>query len=394
MRLSFVSAVRFVLGLVAKIASGVKPLDKKYEVSRRLGGPWPKGPFLWFHGASMGECRMLLSLAEALKVDWESCPRILLTTQKAEAVSPLKRLSQGLCEVSIAPADFPGTMKKFIAQVKPVALVLGENELWPGYISSVNAFRGGDSVALVSGRARRRPWWIEESSFGFVAAQTSFDLERLGFNDGAVCGNWKLLSWAREGLKKTEETFCKSDSSRLVDVACISFHREELDSFCKLALNAVNCRKSVVLAPRRLEDVELFREVLLSQKIQIVSWPCVQRSAVSIVDCFGAVPDILKMCRVAIVGGSFHKRLGIHDFWEPLCAGVPAVVGPYSRGAEGTVAELVQSGALVRLDNDSKDFFDCEIPFNAASIQSALQTQREKILNSYEQLLKFLLAAV
>ena len=34
------------------------------------------------------------------------------------------------------------------------------------------------------------------------------------------------------------------------------------------------------------------------------------------------------------MGGSFDRRLGVHDFWEPLQMGVSTCVGPYAKGHE------------------------------------------------------------
>ena len=58
---------RGALGSVAKVAAKVPIVENKYRMNARLNGPWPKGPFLWLHGASLGECKMLMNLAKLLK---------------------------------------------------------------------------------------------------------------------------------------------------------------------------------------------------------------------------------------------------------------------------------------------------------------------------------------
>ncbi|MBQ3778933.1 MAG: 3-deoxy-D-manno-octulosonic acid transferase, partial [Fibrobacter sp.] len=108
---------REALGSVAKAAAKVPVIENKYHMNERLRGPWPKGPFLWMHGASLGECKMLLNLAKCLKEDLPNCPRLLLTTQKVEVVSFIKE--SGVDVVAhIAPVDAPATMKSFISSVK------------------------------------------------------------------------------------------------------------------------------------------------------------------------------------------------------------------------------------------------------------------------------------
>lgn len=389
MKMVFVYFLIFILRLLlfifAHIAACIPFVNNKYKVKQRLRGPWipvncsshctgkSSVPHLWLHGASLGECRMLLSLAKALKEDLPDCPEIFLTTQKAEAIAPLKKTACEICDVTIAPADLPWTLKNFADEVKPVALILGENELWPGYISLMKNLKKSympyPSVALVSGRIYKYPPWVNLSELGFVTMQ----------KDG---GNWKLLPWARSGIA------VEPPQKTTVDFAFISFHKEELPAFCELAAGAISINYSVVLAPRRLEEAELFCNALKALKIQILEWPSIKKSAVTVVKKFGVVSEILKVSRASVVGGSFDKRLKIHDFWEPLCAGVQTFVGPYSRGAEGCDA-LIQAGALVQIE---KPVQLLNASANISAIKTALHFEREKILNSYGQLLKFLLA--
>ena len=77
---------RMAVGSVAKAAAKIPAVESRFHINDRLNGPWPKGPFLWLHGASLGECRMLLNLAKFLQEDIENCPKILLTTQKNEVL--------------------------------------------------------------------------------------------------------------------------------------------------------------------------------------------------------------------------------------------------------------------------------------------------------------------
>ena len=58
-----VNLLRKAAGVAARVASKVSPLESRFKIQNRLDGPWPEGPFLWMHGASLGECKMLLSLS-------------------------------------------------------------------------------------------------------------------------------------------------------------------------------------------------------------------------------------------------------------------------------------------------------------------------------------------
>ena len=175
-RLAWGSAVK----TVARAACLLPGLDSEYHIEERLSGPWPSaGPYLWLHGASLGECRMLLGLAHALKEDLTDCPKILITSQKVEVVSYLQDSAAGVAEVSIAPADIPSALNAFIGAVQPLGLVLAENELWPGYLSTLSRISTRRNIALVSGRYRRSFPFLDFKGMGFACMQTAADLGRL-----------------------------------------------------------------------------------------------------------------------------------------------------------------------------------------------------------------------
>jgi 3-deoxy-D-manno-octulosonic-acid transferase len=106
----------------------VPALNTRFNINSRLEGPWPEGPFLWFHGASLGECRMLLNLSKCLQEDLPNCPQILITSQKTEVVEFLQN-SGAPVSVALAPVDTPQAMNRFMKTVLPIALILAENEL-------------------------------------------------------------------------------------------------------------------------------------------------------------------------------------------------------------------------------------------------------------------------
>ena len=128
------NALRSTLGAIAWVASRVSSVESRYKIRSRMYGPFSSGPCFWLHGASLGECKMLLSLAQILKRDVPEIPRILITTQKTEVLEFLKPAVEELgFETSLAPLDSPAVMRRFMESVQPVMLVLAENELWPGY---------------------------------------------------------------------------------------------------------------------------------------------------------------------------------------------------------------------------------------------------------------------
>lgn len=379
---------REALGSVAKVAAKVPVIENKYHVKDRLRGPWPKGPFLWLHGASLGECKMLLNLAKCLQEDLPDCPRLLVTTQKVEVLSYIKESGVDVT-ASIAPADIPTTMKSFVASVKPLGLILAENELWPGYLSSMLRISTRPSVAVVSGRFHRAVPGMDYSAIGFVSMQTGSDLSRFfsvatrtNKSRMVIGGDWKLLPWVRSGKCVT------APENPTVDTAFISMHIQEWASLCRMVASCIKREESVVLVPRRLSEVADFRKALLDQEINFVDWPLVQKGAVSIVSQFGVTKNVFAVSKTAVIGGSFARGLGVHDFWEPLEQGVATCVGPYAEGQKETVATLVREGVLAQLQSTA-EFSKRNTP-DVRLVQSFLAHESAKISDSYQQLIDFL----
>lgn len=381
---------RFAIGTAAKAVSKVPVVENHFHVNDRLNGPWPEGPFLWLHGASLGECRMLLNLSRFLQEDIGNCPKILITTQKVEVLKFLKESGKNV-EAAIAPADIPSAMKTFISQVKPLGLILGENELWPGYLSSMRSISIRPSVAIVSGRYHTSLPGIDFSSVGFASMQTGGDLSRFlnvasrsNISKMMIGGDWKLLPWVRKGES------IKPAESPTVDTAFVSMHMAEWASLCRMIVSSIKRQESVVLVPRRLTEIEAFRKALRDQELTVVEWPLVQKGAVSMVSQFGLTKDVFATARTAVVGGSFSRGLGVHDFWEPLQAGVATCIGPFATGQKDAATNLVNAGVMAQLQSTA-GYSKRNLP-DPRLVSTYLANERTKIQDSYEQLLGFLKA--
>ena len=384
---------RFAIGTAAKAVAKVPAVNTRFHIGDRLNGPWPEGPFLWMHGASLGECKMLLNLARFLQEDIANMPRILITTQKVEVVEFIKKtLSQApesRIDVSIAPADTQTTMSLFAKSVKPIALILGENELWPGYLSTMRRLNIKPSVAIVSGRYRASVPGIDFSPVAFASMQTGDDLSRFlnaaskfRIPKTAIGGDWKLLPWVRknEPLKPVENP--------TVDVTFLSMHFSEWTSLERMVESSIKRQESVVLIPRRPEEAETFRKALIEEEYTVVDWPLVQKGAISIVSQFGITGDVLSISKTAVVGGSFARGLGVHNFWEPLQAGVATSIGPFTAGQKENAAALVREGVIAQL-HTTADYPRRMLP-DSKLVGTFLAHERNKIQDSYRQLLEFL----
>ncbi len=379
---------RFAIGTAAKAVAKVPAVNTRFHIGDRLNGPWPEGPFLWMHGASLGECKMLLNLAKFLQEDIANLPRILITTQKVEVVEFLQE-SGGQIEAAIAPADTQTAMKAFAKTVKPVALVLAENELWPGYISTMRTLGIKPSVAIVSGRYRSSFPGIDFSPVGFASMQTGGDLSRFmnvaskaNIANTMIGGDWKILPWVRAGKDIAR------NENPTIDTVFVSMHMAEWASLSRMIVSSIKRQESVVLIPRRLTEVEAFRKALLEQELLVVDWPLVQKGTVSIVAHFGLTKDVFSKARTAIVGGSFSRGIGVHDFWEPLQMGVATCIGPFATGQKENVAALVREGVLTQLMSTA-GYARRNLP-DPKLVSTFLTHEKAKIQDSYRQFVEYI----
>lgn len=331
-------------------------LGKKASLRLRMDGPWAKPGVLWMHGASLGECGVLLQVSREL-----GTTPILITTQKVEVCQWLRERVPAHVQCALAPLDHPSVVKRFLQQAQPKALVLCENELWISWI--LGCALHGIPVAMVSGilseKAARRwlryapqdlrlalqhvnPLWVQnqESAARFAA---------FGKQDTLLGGDWKWLSTPAYPSLMQMDTVTEWET-RPVDLALISIHREDWPRIGPGLVTYAEFGGCTVLIPRWPKDIPYFAKELIKAKVRICFWPKLERGAISLVDQFGLVRTVLDQSRLALVGGSF-SAVGVHNFREPLFSGVPVLVGPNGGNYESELKSLRDSGVLYRLGN-------------------------------------------
>jgi 3-deoxy-D-manno-octulosonic-acid transferase len=197
-----------------------------------------------------------------------------------------------------------------------------------------------------------------------------------------IGGDWKILPWVRSGSE------VKAPENPTIDTAFVSMHMAEWASLCRMVVSSIKRQESVVLIPRRLTEVNAFRKALSDQELTVVEWPLVQKGAVSLVSKFGLTKEVFAKTRTAIIGGSFSRGLGVHDFWEPIQMGVATCIGPFAAGQKEKAAALVNAGVMAQLQSTA-GYAKRVIP-DPRVVSTFLSNERTKIADSYEQLLEFL----
>ncbi len=359
---------------------------------------------LWLHGASLGECRVLKTLALLLEEP------ILITSQKAEVVRQFRNEQQNIfdsqIQFSVAPLPIRFFIKKFLKKIKPKAIIFCENELWPAYLQEASQFK--IPLALVSGRMVKTRFLPRfcfpnrlEKLFVFADFQTIKDEARFlqKFpelkNKTSVGGNWKLLRESFQDIKSSQnilsQTPIKSQSrteTKIFKTVFASLHFSEWASLKKIFSALSFQGEAFAIAPRRQNEIELFQKALQSSDIPVCVYPQFKSGSATLVTGFGLLRKIFQQSESAVIGGSFSARPGIHDFYEPLAFGLPVYVGPYAYGQQEIVSEYIQKNILQKLaPNDSN--FPPRI-LSSADIIKFLDEEIQKNKQSYLNLVTVL----
>ena len=330
--------------------------------ARRLPSIPPHG--IWIHGASVGEARIVRSLAESLRSRRPGLPLAVsaYTPTGREQLPPAPFTDATF----FVPLDFPGLTTRLLQAVRPAALTLVETELWPNLLHETHV--GGVPVVVLNGRlsASRMARYRRLSRLfrplveriAVVGAQTEADAARfreLGAARKAVTvtGNVKYdlpgPTMDVESLRQCLDLSVR----RPVVVAGSTAPGEEslvLDAF--EAARRGHAALLLVLAPRHLSRVEEVDALTLSRGLRTRRYSAARRSLADIdvllVDTLGDLAALYQLGQVAFVGGSL-VTVGGHNLLEPAAVGVPVLFGPHVENVAELAEVLERTGAGLRV---------------------------------------------
>jgi len=329
---------------------------------RLKGNIFSKAPFLWAHGASVGEVRLTLLLLKELKplINWP----FLLTSMTPQGL----QIGEGkVDQVLPFPIPFGPPVQRFFDAVKPRGLLLSETEIWPSVLKE--ARRRKVPVILFNGRLSERSFrrlypfrfFFKKAfeAFTLVLVRSEEDGERflrLGVSEDKmrVTGDLKFLKPFEplEGIIEDLKRELELKGHKVIVAG--STHKGEEDLLFRLFkdLKREFPLLKLIIAPRHIERghgiKELaenygFRASLRTQ--QQTGWE------VMVLDTVGELWKFYGLGDVAVVGGTFVKKIGGHNLLEPLVWGVPTVYGPFVQNFKELSERLKTIGAAHQVKN-------------------------------------------
>jgi len=338
-------------------------------VRERLGRglariPAASRPRVLVHGVSVGEVKAARALVEALERRHPGCEVVLCSTTHTGTEVAAKLFPAHL-RVRF-PADLSWIVRRFLARVDPVLVVLVELEVWPNFLRECN--REGRAVAVVNGRITRgshgryvffRRWLPEFNRISLFCAQSEEYARRfkeLGIDAARVCvtGNVKFDGLRVGALEPGAELerWIAPAAGQVVVVAGSTHEPEELAVAEAVRANVPAAR--LVLVPRHPD-----RALELSARLRAAGMP-VQRltelrageradpARPLLVDTIGELERVYALADLVFVGGSLIPHGG-QNMLEPAAQGKAVLFGPHVDNFDQEAALLTAAGAAERV---------------------------------------------
>lgn len=332
---------------------------------------------LWLHAASVGELRALAALLHVMQ------PRepVLITSSTPTGLARARALFEGKgYAVQAAPWDLPGATRRFMARMRPRALLIVETELWPNLLAG--AASAGIPVALLSARLSERSLcryralaasMMREAvrSLRIIACQSEADRGRflqLGADADRVqvTGNVKFDLPVDAGLPARGRALRDAWApQRPLWVAGSTHPGEEelLLAAHRQLMDAARARAALApvlaLVPRRPERFEAVARWLQEKQVRFARVTQGGGHAghdapdVILVDRMGVLPDWYAAADITFVGGSLVP-IGGHNLLEAAAAGRPVLCGPHTFHAPEVTRALLEAGGARVVGNEGE----------------------------------------
>ena len=350
------------------------------------------GPVVWVHAVSLGEVTAAIPLIKALHQRFPNWTILVSTVTETGREAVEERLD-GIAHHFYCPLDFPWAVNAYVREVRPVAFLVVETELWPNLLRSISRLHV--PTILVNGRLSSNsfqrylmiPGFMKEvlSTLTLCLMQSERDSQRmirLGADPKRVynSGNMKF-DLVDEAGDVCSSMISPSQISVTADEKLIiagSTHCEEEDQLlrCYQRLCESLPRLVLLIAPRHIE-----RTNKVEEKILTYGFPCLRKSQIKsntamaqsnqgprviILDTRGELSSIYSLGWIAFVGGTLTP-IGGHNLLEPASWGKPVFFGPYTDHCEEVSRLLREGGGGIQVQNEDEFYEKVKRAYNDES---------------------------
>ncbi len=334
--------------------------------TERLGSPSarrPASPLIWFHAASLGEARAIMTVIERV-VDSHPDTAILFTTGTLSSAQYLAGIHVPRVRHQFVPVDIAPVVRRFLAHWQPDMAILVESELWPVLLFETH--RRQIPIALLNARIsgtsyrRMRTWaWLVRPLLALLAtvhAQNS----RIG-------DQLLTLGLPPERLQVTGSLKQSNPELAHDPAALVAFRTTLADRPVWLAASTHDGEEAIALAahqrlrqtrpdllliivPRHPERAGAIETTITATGLAYArrsSGPPLQaHHAVYLADTFGEMGLWYRLARITLLGGSLVP-IGGHNPWEPGRLHSAILHGPHVENFAEIYRDLETAGASI-----------------------------------------------
>jgi 3-deoxy-D-manno-octulosonic-acid transferase len=326
---------------------------------------------IWLHAVSLGEMSAAAPLMRALRSRYPQLT-LAVTTATPAGRARARALLGDSVDVRFLPYDTPGSVRRFLARIRPRVAIVMETELWPNLFRECE--RCGVPVLLASARlsARSVSRYLSLGNLFSgvftnnvsVAAQSAGDAERFRSIGAAadrthVTGNVKFdLQLDAGSIGAGRLLRATIGTTRPVWVAGSTHAGEEeqlLEAHALLQTQRPDAL--LLLVPRHKDRFAGVADLLTRRGIRFARRSTMAPGAgaemgegvgVLLVDTVGELPAVYASADVAFVGGSL-VAVGGHNLLEPAALGLPVLTGPCYFNSQDIGDLLLAQGAALQV---------------------------------------------
>jgi 3-deoxy-D-manno-octulosonic-acid transferase len=341
------------------------------EMRNRLSNQRPT----WLHAVSVGEVKVALKLASALRA-LEPDLHCVLTTTTTTGFALARKSAPPWIEVMYTPLDYWPIMRRAFSVICPARIVLVEAEVWPNLAAATHARR--IPLALVNARLSPRSE-RRYRRFRFLVAPTFRLLDLVCVPERRDVERWTALGVSRNRMQVTGsikfdpdvQTQTQSVATSLRDVlpdvspdSLVLFggstHPGEEEILVRVFLRLRRQFPSLRLfiAPRHVERLQEIRAQLGAMPLRVTLASEALTGGIADTDCMlldttGELQRWYGIATVVFIGKSLTAQGGQNPV-EPILAGKPVVFGPHMENFATLAKTLISNNAAMQVnDTDS-----------------------------------------
>ena len=330
---------------------------------------------IWIHAVSVGEVLSVRPIIAELRARYPAL-RLFLSTTTRSGQEVARRSVSDVDGIFYFPFDWPFTVRRTLAIVKPKLFVMVENEIWPTLLRECR--RNRIKTVVVNGRISSKSfprYRLIRPFFGRVLAdidrfcvqgeETESRLIALGADPSRITVTGSLKFDALQATPVPGRgaarvlRFFRLPANRPVLIAGSTMRGEDeavIRAFNRFRTRPAGVNALLIIAarhPERFGEVERLcrTEGLATVRRSELPIDAEPRCDAVILDTIGELPHLYQVATVVFVGGSLVPAGG-HNILEPALYGKPIVIGPHMENFKEIAETFLASQAALEVRNE------------------------------------------